>query len=330
RRREPVAAVVVGIAGLTLINALAHPVWQALNTPCFAVLFVVYAMASRESGRRLLAAVALCFAGVVLITATQPERDTSFVAELLIATGFFVVAPVFAGRLLHSRLRLNAALEDKAGRAAAEHDARVDEAAAAERARIAGELHDLVAHALGAMTIQASAARRLAEVDADRAASAFEAVEKTGREALGELRTLLEVLRDDETEALAAPQPTLAGLEALAERARAAGLGVTIAVEGDRPADLPAGVDLTAYRVVQDALRAARGDGGAGSARVTVRYLPDHVEVDIADDGFRATERKLLGLRERVRLYGGQVTVHAQGEDGHLVCAQLPLQQVTA
>jgi signal transduction histidine kinase len=180
------------------------------------------------------------------------------------------------------------------------------------------------------MTIQASAARRLAETDAERAATAFEAVERTGRDALGELRTLLEVLRDDETETLHAPQPTLESIDALAERARALGLGVTVAVRGDRPADLPASVDLMAYRVVQDALRAARNDGGAGSAQVTVRYEDDRVEVEVADDGVRVAERRLLGLRERVRLYGGKVSAEPLRGGGHVVRARLPLAGVPA
>jgi signal transduction histidine kinase len=330
RRREPVVAVALGVAGLAIINTLAHPVWDALNTPFFAVLLLVYSMAAREDGRRLLVGVALSFAGVVLVTATEPERDAAFVAQLLIGTGVFVVAPVYAGRLLHSRLRLNDALTAKAQSAEAERSEGAQEAAAAERARIASELHDLVAHALGAMTIQASAARRLAEVDADRAAEAFAAVEATGRDALGELRTLLEVLRDDESEPLHAPQPKLDGLPALAERARGFGLGVKISVEGERPDDLPASVDLTGYRVVQDALRAARNEGGAGSAEVTVRYRGDRVEVEIADDGVLAGDRRLLGLRERVRLYGGEVAIGARGADGHSVRASLPLDPVPA
>jgi signal transduction histidine kinase len=230
--------------------------------------------------------------------------------------------------MLRSRLRLTEALREKVAIAEADRSDRASEAIAEERTRIASELHDLVAHALGAMTIQASAARRLAEVDATRAATAFEAVETTGRDALGELRTLLEVLRDDETEPSAAPQPSLDALPQLVERARAIGLGVSLDVEGVRPAGLPASVDLTAYRVVQDALRAAREEGGAGSATVTVRYRGDRVEIEVVDDGLRVAERRLLGLRERVRLYGGEVSSGALRPDGHILRARLPLEGV--
>jgi signal transduction histidine kinase len=332
RRHEPVGAVALGAAGLVGANFLEPDVYDQLNTPYFAFLFLVYSMAGREPARRLAVGVGVALAAILVITFTMDERlsDTSTLGQLLIGIGFFVAAPVFAGRLLHSRLRLNAALAAKADRAAAERSEGTREAAAAERARIASELHDLVAHALGAMTIQASAARRLAEVDADRAAEAFAAVEQTGRDALGELRTLLEVLRDEDEEPLHAPQPRLDGLPALAERARGFGLGVTLDVDGPRPDDVPASLDLTGYRVVQDALRAARNEGGAGAARVTVRYRGDHVEVEVADDGTPAGNRRLLGLRERVRLYGGEVTVDPQTPGGHVVRAQLPLEPVPA
>lgn len=330
RRREAIASVTLAVIGLALVNALAESVWDTLNTPYFAVLVIVYTMASRETGRRLWAAIAISVAGTVVIATTQPSPDTPLASEILVGLGFFVVAPVFAGRLLHSRLRLNEALREKADRAAGEREESAAEAAAAERARIASELHDLVAHALGAMTIQASAARRLGEVDAERAAAALEAIEKTGRDALGELRTLLEVLKDDDAEAPVAPQPTLEALPALAARARGFGLAVELAVEGDRPENLPAGIDLTAYRVVQDALRAARNEGQAGSAEVAVRYRGDRVELEIADDGTAGGERRLLGLRERVRLFGGEVSVRPSPRGGHVVRARLPLERMAA
>jgi signal transduction histidine kinase len=330
RRRAPLASITVGVAGIASANLLDRAVFDALNTAYFAFLFIVYSMAGRESGRRLLTAVAICFAGILLTTATEQHRDTAFLGQVLVGTGFFIIAPVFAGVLLHSRLRLTEALREKAALADADRADGAQEAVITERVRIASELHDLVAHALGAMTIQASAARRLAEVDATRAATAFEAVETTGRDALGELRTLLEVLRDDESEPSAAPQPSLNALPALAERARAVGLGVELDVQGLRPSTLPASVDLTAYRVVQDALRAAREDGGAGSATVTVRYRGDRVDIEIADDGMRVAERRLLGLRERVRLYGGEVSSGAQRPSGHVLRARLPLEGAPA
>ena len=232
---------------------------------------------------------------------------------------------------LASRVRLGRALEDKPERLEAARAGRAREAALGERGRIAGELHDVVAHALGAMTIQAAAARRLSAIDAQRAAGAFEAIETTGRDALVELRTLLDALRGDEGPTpLHEPQPSLAVLANLAARARAAGLPVELELHGERPPDLAASIDLTAYRVVQEALTEALRQGGAGSARVVVRYLEDSLEIEVSDDGMRVAGRRLLGLRERVRLYGGQVDAGTRREGGHLVQARLPLEGVPA
>ena len=136
-----------------------------------------------------------------------------------------------------------------------------------ERTRIAGELHDVVAHALSAMTVQAAAARRLTERDPEKAAVAFATVEHTGREALTELRRLLGVLRREDEELALAPQPSLAHIGGLASRVTSAGLPVALSISGE-PRPLPAGVDLTAYRVVQEALGGARDRGQAGRAEV--------------------------------------------------------------
>jgi signal transduction histidine kinase len=327
RRRAPIGAVALAAGGLAASNALDPKVLEALQSEYIASLFIVYSMAGRLTGRRLAVGIGVGFAGVVLISATQDVDlfDGGLVTQILISTGFFIVAPVFAGTLLNSRLRLNEALTEKAALAERDRDTGAQEAVVAERARIASELHDLVAHALGAMTIQASAARRLATVDPERAAGAFEAVEATGRDALGELRTLLEVLREDAPQDTPEPQPTLDSLPALAHRARAEGLAVALDVQGLRPDDLPASIDLTAYRVVQDALRAARYDGGAGSARVQLRFGGDRIDIDVTDDGIRVADRQLLGLRERVRVYGGEVRTGPERPGGHRVHARLPL-----
>jgi signal transduction histidine kinase len=171
--------------------------------------------------------------------------------------------------------------------------------------------------------VQAAAARRLAAADPDRAREAFGAVETTGREALTEIRRLLGVLRRDDEEIALAPQPSLRHLDALVQRTCAAGLPVELAVEGDeRP--LPAGVDLTAYRLVQEALAGAIEQGAAGRARVRVRYRPDGVDVEVADDG-GGGERRLVGVPERVSLYGGQLHAGRREGGGHAVRVRLPV-----
>jgi signal transduction histidine kinase len=197
-----------------------------------------------------------------------------------------------------------------------------------ERTRIAGELHDVVAHALSAMVVQASAARRLVPRDPERAQAAFASVEVTGRDALTEIRSLLGVLRREDEDLALAPQPSLAHVSSLVKRTAAAGLPVDLHVEGDaRP--LPAGIDLTAYRVLQAALGGALEHGGAGRAEVTVRYGAERVEVEVFDDGSGDGDaRLLLGARERVALYGGDLE-SGPSAGGHSVRARLPVGAAT-
>jgi signal transduction histidine kinase len=170
--------------------------------------------------------------------------------------------------------------------------------------------------------VQATAARRLAEREPAQAAQAFAAVEGTGREALTELRRLLGVLRKEDEELALAPHPSLVHVDGLVRRATAAGLPVALTVTGAaRP--LPAGVDLTAYRIVQEALGRARDAGSAGRADVTVAYGADDVSVEIRDDGAPA-DRVLLGMRERVAVYGGELSTAALDGGGWRVTARLP------
>jgi signal transduction histidine kinase len=173
------------------------------------------------------------------------------------------------------------------------------------------------------MVVQASGARRLAERDPERAADAFQAVETSGREALTEIRRLLGVLRRDDEELALAPQPSLRHVGTLLRRIEAAGLPVELAVEGEAR-DLPIGIDLTAYRVVQEALGGALEHGRAGRAHVHLRYATDHVDLEVADDG-GAPSRPLLGIRERVVLSGGHLRAGARRDGGHVVRARLPI-----
>ena len=226
--------------------------------------------------------------------------------------------------MLRNRAQLNATLREKAERLRRERVQQAEQAAVDERTRIAGELHDVVAHAMSAMVVQAGGARRLAEKDPARARDAFAAVETTGREALTDIRRLLGVLRREDEEIALAPQPSLRHLGALVRRSQAAGLPVTLTVDGDeRP--LPPGVDLTAYRLVQAALGGALEPGAAGRAEVAVRYRPDGLDVEVLDDGAVDGDRPLAGVRERVSLYGGQLHAGRRRSGGHRVRARLPV-----
>src|SRR4051812_4280972 len=192
-------------------------------------------------------------------------------------------------------------------------------------------MHDVVAHSVSTMVIQAGGARRIVRRDPARAAAAADLIEGTGREALREMRHLLGVLHAGEELAELAPQPTLDGLDGLVERSRAAGLPVALRVEGERR-DLPSGLDLAAYRVVQEALTNALKHGG-GSAEVLVRFEAHELRLEIADEGAHpaATVRVegsghgLLGMRERVRVFGGELHTGPRPEGGFEVVARLPL-----
>jgi signal transduction histidine kinase len=320
RRASPFAAITLSLGGLLLGDMLVPEFLDHTAGPFFSVLLVSYTAGARLEGRRLAGGFALATALMLTMTIAGAEADPS-VPNLIFSTTFAVAAPMAFGQLMVNRSRLNRALQEKAARAEAEREGRAQSAALEERTRIAGELHDVVAHALSAMTVQASGARRLAQRDPDRAREAFATVEHTGREALTEMRRLLGVLRKGDEELALAPQPSLAHVDSLARRAQASGLPVALIVTGDvRP--LPAGVDLTAYRLVQEALTGARDVGRAGRAEVHIFYGADHVDVDVSDDG-RPRGRRLLGMRERVAIYGGELATEP-AEGGWRVSARLP------
>jgi signal transduction histidine kinase len=214
---------------------------------------------------------------------------------------------------------------------------RIEERAAAkERARIAHELHDLVAHSVSEMVVQASGVRCSLTEGQERERDALRSIEQIGREALTEMRRMLGVLPgggDDQMTELA-PQPGLAYLDRLIANVQSAGLPVTLHVEGERPA-VPIGIDLSAYRIVQEGLANALTHANCAHADVTVRYGGDAIEVEIADDGSRvdgsgrSEGESLAGMRERVALYGGKIETGPRAGGGYLVRAQLPV-EVTA
>jgi signal transduction histidine kinase len=323
RRRFPLAATVVTFTVFGLVSGFAASSYSDnLYVPFFSALVIAYSLGAHTEGWRL--AAGGLFAAALVTVGTVYDDYQEDAGDYLLGVMLLVAAPLLLGRLVRTRARVNRALHDKAAAVDARRAREAELAVTGERERIADELHDVVAHALSAMVVQAGAARRLVPRDGDRAREAFAAVEDTGREALTEIRRLLGVLRREDEEIALAPQPSLRHVEDLVRRASAAGLPVELAVEGDaRP--LPAGVDLTAYRVVQQALGTALEPGGAGRAHVAVRYGSDHVEVEVTDDGTGEPDaRGLLGTRERVSAYGGQLRAGARREGGHAVSARLP------
>ncbi len=198
---------------------------------------------------------------------------------------------------------------------------------AEEQARIARELHDVIAHNVSVMVVQAAAANDVFDTRPEKAREALEAIESTGRSALAELRRLLGVVRGDGAEF--APQPGLDGLDELVAQVRSAGLAVAISVEG-APRPLPAGIDLSAYRVVQEALTNTLKHAHASRADVALRYGEDTLDVEVRDDGSGngnggGSGSGLIGMRERVVAFGGSLSTGPGAGGGFTVSARFPL-----
>jgi len=202
----------------------------------------------------------------------------------------------------------------------------------AERTRIARELHDIVAHSVSMIVVQAGAAALIVEDDPPAVRTALATIRSTGTDALGEMRRLVTVLRESDEPHTLAPQPGLAGLSTLIEDARSHGLEAGLAVAG-KPRDLPAGVDLAAYRIVQEALTNVRRHATASHVQVQLSYHPECVGIEITDDGVgagasastRGGGHGLIGMRERAALYGGQLETGTAHGCGFTVRATLPL-----
>jgi signal transduction histidine kinase len=225
--------------------------------------------------------------------------------------------------------RKSVAAEGRAAQAERERDAATSVAVAEERARIARELHDIVAHSVSVMVLQVGAVRhRLPDALApDRAA--LQDVEQAGRTALTEMRRLLGAMRQDGEAVDLAPQPGLDRVQSLLDEVRRAGLPVELHIEGE-PRLLPPGIDLSAYRIVQEGLTNALKHARAGQADVTLRYAPDEVQIVVRDDGSGAPGNDgpgygLAGVRERVKIYGGEMSAGSVNGGGFVLQTRLPL-----
>lgn len=318
--RAPLAAVAVSFGTVALLTALTRVYYDELLLGFVAPFVCAYWLGRHGSGRALWAGAALAIP--LSLAATVPYARESAVTSGLFTLLITLGAPMLIGRMLRGRAALHAALREKAELLERHRAAAAGRAVADERTRIAGELDDVVAHALSAMTVQATGARRLTLTRPELARNAFASIEATGREALDELRRLLGVLRRGDAEL--APQPSLRHVESLVRRTRASGLPVTLRVEGE-PRELAAGIDVTAYRVAQEALAAARDAGAAGRAELRLRYGADALEVEVRDDGALPEPRPLVGVRERVLVHGGRLVSGRRRSGGYAVRATLPL-----
>ncbi|MBO1333867.1 sensor histidine kinase [Streptomyces sp. VRA16 Mangrove soil] len=337
RRRMPermlVLAIVAGVAQLIL---------DAETSPAdFAMLVIVYTCAAdgaRWSSRLALGA-GLCAAPLAQLR--WPEAHASGAGQ--IAVTVFTMVPFALAWVLGDSLRTRRAylaqLEERAARLEKEREAQSKVAVAAERARIARELHDVVAHNVSVMVVQADGAAYVLDTAPDQAKKALETISGTGRQALAEMRRLLGVLRTGEREAGEAyvPQPDVEQIEDLVEQVRTAGLPVDFKVEGT-PRPLPSGVELTAYRIVQEALTNTRKHGGPNAgASVRLVYFDDGLGLLVEDDGKGAPHELyedggadghghgLIGMRERVGMVGGTLDAGPRPGGGFRISALLPL-----
>jgi signal transduction histidine kinase len=268
-------------------------------------------------------------AGSVLLAVLFPESHIdvpSWASELVGGMAVWL-----AGSAMHQRQLQTEALRERSQQLERERELSTRLARADERQRIARELHDVVAHSVSVMVVQAGAARSLIGRDAERAAEALLVVEASGRQALGELRHLLGLLTDADAEPALAPQPGLDQLGPLVERVNQSGLSVELRVDGQRR-PLSPGLDLTVYRIVQEALTNALKHARGARTQVHLDFGETELRVDVEDggdtspDGASGGGRGLLGMRERVAMYGGDLAAGPRPEGGFAVHARLPLE----
>jgi signal transduction histidine kinase len=327
RRRFPFAAPALALLAAGAISFAEGRAIPYSFVTFLSVLTISFLFAFLNERREALAGLFIVYATGVVVTRNDPEG--SFLGDFVFAAILFTAAWI-AGFALNRRLAQARAAEERAVRLEREREDRARVAVAEERARIARELHDVVGHSVSVMTVQAGAVRRLLKPDQEREREALEAVEETGRQALTEMRRMVGVLRRVEEAPALAPQPGLQHVDRLVEQVREAGLPVALRIEGD-PVQLPPGVDLTAYRVVQEALTNALKHSNATEADVLVRYRGSEVELVVMDDGRGVTSgdgggHGLVGMRERVAVYGGDLVAGARAEGGYLLRARLPVE----
>jgi len=325
RRRFPFGAPLGVGAGVVIAsfadNSLVPFDFIAFLAGCAAI----FLLAQLRDPRQAVAGLAMGIGVEAIVVRNDPRGQ---IGQLIFVSLIFAIVWVVGFSLGRKFAEADEAKE-RAVRAEREREQRARDAVAEERARIARELHDVVGHSVSVMTVQASGVRRLLRPDQEREREALLIVERTGREALAEMRRMVGVLRRPEEAPALAPQPSLEHLERLVEQAREAGLPVELRVEGEA-VQLPAGVDLTAYRLVQEGLTNALKHARATRAEVLVNYGDGQIEVVVSDDGKGVGNSDggghgLVGMRERVSVYGGELDAGPQPGGGYRLRAKLPL-----
>jgi signal transduction histidine kinase len=329
RRDHPVPAFAIAIAvgGLQVVLDI-----HVITTDA-AILVLLYTLAAYSRRRISVAGLAICLIGSAAAVArwAPPYIGLShWISVGLVAFAGSSLAAWVLGDSMRYRRGYYAALEDRAARLERERDAQAQIAAAAERARIARELHDVIAHNVSVMVVQADGASYALDSSPERTRQALGAIASTGRQALAEMRRMLGVLRSDDDTTGVVPLPGIEQLGELLEQTRASGLAVSFTVQGV-PGPLPGGLALAAYRIIQESLTNTRKHGGPqASARVLLRYCDDVLMLQITDDGQGVTEADgaghgLTGMRERVAIYHGTLRAGPRAGGGYQVTARLPV-----
>ncbi len=321
RRRFPLYAPATSFIGLAAAAMINGADLMQLTVPFFAALIATAIIGSVPDTRHAVAGAAIAAGVLALVVYKDP---TGGPGDLLWIALFFGSA-WSAGRALATRTRQASELRGRVELA----ELRAREAVNEERQRISRELHDVIAHTVSVMVVQTGAVRRLLLPEQQRERDALVGVEETGREALTEMRRLLGILREPEEAGALSPQPSLQRVDALVEQVREAGLPVQLKIEGHAE-PLPPGVDLCAFRIVQEALTNTLKHAGPAHAEVLVRYAGANVELEVLDDGRGANGASsgghgLLGMKERALLCGGTFETGAAPGGGFAVRARLPI-----
>jgi signal transduction histidine kinase len=329
RRRWPFAALLVVFVAVPAQDAVGGRLTQSNPSAILALILVFYGVGAFLGARRARLALVVVLLGSCLSVMIETGEFSDF-----LFTGTFLVAlPWGTGRFLRERGIRERAYRERAEQLDAVREQRASTAASGERARIARELHDVIAHSVSVMVIQAAGARTVMGSEPDRADASLRSVERAGREVLAEMRGLLGALDGGHDPRALEPQPGLADIEDLLARTRAAGLTTDLLVEGTA-APLSPALDLCAYRIVQEALTNAIKHAGPASAEVRLRWECDALELEVIDDGCGpvaengfASGHGIAGMRERAALHGGSIQAGSRSVRGFAVRARLPLVQ---
>jgi signal transduction histidine kinase len=325
RRRFPFGAPVAVAIAVIVTTLLADRLVPNNFFAFLAGMAAVFLMAMLRDWRQAVAGLAIVFGAEAFVARTDPNGGIWAFLFANVVFGLVWIVGFSLGRKFEEADEA----KERAARAERDREQQARTAVAEERARIARELHDVVGHSVSVMTVQASGVRRLLRPDQDREREALLVVERTGREALAEMRRMVGVLRRPEEAPSLAPQPSLDHLNRLVDQAREAGLPVELRIEGEA-IQLPAGIDLTAYRLVQEGLTNVVKHAQATRAEVLVDYGDGYIEVTVKDDGKGVGNgdgggHGLVGMRERVSVYGGEIDAGPQTGGGYRLRAKLPL-----